>query len=84
MFGLESTVGVSWAITLDIGADSAGAVSALMNTWGNIGGAIASALSAYLVVLHGWNAPFLVMAGLSVVAMLLCLRINASQRLLTS
>jgi sugar phosphate permease len=84
MFGLESTVGVSWAITLDIGADSAGAVSALMNTWGNIGGAIASALSAYLVVLRGWNTPFLVMAGMSVVAMLLCLRINASQRLLTS
>jgi MFS transporter, ACS family, glucarate transporter len=84
MFGLESTVGVSWAITLDIGADSAGAVSALMNTWGNIGGAIASALSAYLVVLRGWNAPFLVMAGMSVVAMLLCLRINASQRLSTS
>jgi sugar phosphate permease len=84
MFGLESTVGVSWAITLDIGADSAGAVSALMNTWGNIGGAIASALSAYLVVLRGWNAPFLVMGGMSVVAMLLCLRINASQRLLTS
>ena len=84
MFGLESTVGVSWAITLDIGADSAGAVSSLMNTWGNTGGAIASALSAYLVVLRGWNAPFLVMAALSVVAMLLCLRINASQRLLTS
>jgi sugar phosphate permease len=84
MFGLESTVGVSWAITLDIGADSAGAVSALMNTWGNIGGAIASALSAYLVVLRGWDAPFLVMAALSVVAMVLCLRINASRRLVTS
>jgi sugar phosphate permease len=84
MFGLESTVGVSWAITLDIGADSAGAVSAVMNTWGNLGGAISSALSAYLVVLRGWNAPFLVMAGLSVVAAVLYLRINASQRLLTS
>jgi MFS transporter, ACS family, glucarate transporter len=84
MFALESTVGVSWAITLDIGADSAGAVSALMNTWGNIGGAIASALSAYLVVLRGWNTPFLVMAGFSVVAMVLSLRIDASRRLLTS
>jgi MFS transporter, ACS family, glucarate transporter len=84
MFALESTVGVSWAITLDIGADSAGAVSAVMNTWGNIGGAIGSALSAYLVVFYGWNAPFLVMAGLSVVASLLYLRINANQRLLTS
>ena len=84
MFAMESTVGVSWAITLDIGADSAGAVSAVMNTCGNLGGAISSALSAYLVMLSGWNAPFLVMAGLSVVAAVLYLQINASQRLLTS
>jgi MFS transporter, ACS family, glucarate transporter len=84
MFGLESTVGVSWAITLDIGGDSAGAVSAVMNTCGNFSGAIASALSAYLVMFQGWRSPFLVMAGLSVVAAVLYLRINASQRLLTS
>ena len=84
IFALESTVGVSWAITLDIGGDSAGSVSSVMNTSGNIGGAIASALSAYLVVLYGWSAPFLVMAGLSVVAMLLYLKINARERLATS
>jgi sugar phosphate permease len=84
MFGMESTVGVSWAITLDIGADSAGAVSAVMNTSGNLGGAISSALSAYLITFFGWDAPFLVMAGLSVLAAVLYLKINASQRLLTS
>jgi predicted MFS family arabinose efflux permease len=84
IFGLESTVGVSWAITLDIGADSAGSVSAVMNTCGNIGGAIGSALSAYLVVYLGWKAPFLVMAGLSFLGAMLYLQINASQRLLTT
>jgi MFS transporter, ACS family, glucarate transporter len=83
LFGLELTVGVSWAITLDIGADSAGSVSAVMNTCGNFGGAIGSALSAYLVMYLGWKAPFLVMAGLSFLAAALYLRINASQRLLT-
>jgi sugar phosphate permease len=81
MFALEATVGVSWALTLDIGGDSAGSVSAVMNTFGNVGGAVASALSAYLVMLYGWNAPFLVMAGLSVVATVLYLQINASKRL---
>jgi len=81
IFGLELTVGVSWAITLDIGDDFAGSVSSVMNTCGNIGGAIASALSGYLVMLHGWNAPFLVMAGLSVVGSALYLQINASQRM---
>jgi sugar phosphate permease len=84
LFGLELTVGVSWAITLDIGCDSAGAVSAVMNTCGNISGAIASALSAYLVLYRGWSAPFLVMAGLSFVAAVLFLRIDAGQRLATS
>jgi MFS family permease len=83
LFFLELTVGVSWAITLDIGGDSAGSVSAVMNTCGNIGGAIGSALSGYLVVYWGWKAPFLVRAGLSAVAMMLYLKINASQRLLT-
>ena len=83
LFFLELTVGVSWAITLDIGGDSAGSVSAVMNTCGNIGGAIGSALSGYRVVYWGWKAPFLVMAGLSAVAMMLYLKINASQRLLT-
>lgn len=81
IFALELTVGVSWAITLDIGGDSAGSVSAVMNTCGNIGGAIASALSGYLVMFSGWNAPFLVMAGLSIVATVLYLQINAQQKL---
>jgi MFS transporter, ACS family, glucarate transporter len=81
LFAMELTVGVSWAITLDIGADSAGAVSAVMNTSGNIGGAIASALSAYLVKLSGWEMPFLVVAGLSAIAAWLYFRIDASRRL---
>jgi hypothetical protein len=31
MFGLELTVGVSWAVTLDIGGAYAGSVSSVMN-----------------------------------------------------
>jgi sugar phosphate permease len=81
VFGLELSVGVSWAITLDIGDDFAGSVSSVMNTFGNLGGATASALSAYLVVAYGWSAPFLVMAGLSALSTLLYLRIDASRRI---
>jgi sugar phosphate permease len=83
IFGLELTVGVSWAITLDIGDHFAGSVSSVMNTCGNIGGAIGSALSAYLVVAWGWKAPFLLMAALAVTAALLYLRINAARSLNT-
>jgi len=79
MFGLEVTVGVSWAIPLDVGGDFAGSVSAVMNTCGNIGGAISPALLAYLVRGYGWATPFLVAAGLSVAAALLFTRIDATK-----
>ena len=81
VFGFELTVGISWAIPLDIGGDYAGSVSALMNTCGNLGGAIASAVTAYLVMLSGWKLPFLVLAALSVLAALLYLRIDAAKKL---
>ena len=40
VFGLELVVGNAWAVTLDIGGSFAGSCSAVMNTFGNIGGAI--------------------------------------------
>jgi MFS family permease len=81
LFGLELTVGVSWAIPLDIGGDWAGSVSAVMNTCGNIGGAISPALLAYLVRGFGWEVPFLVAAGCSAAAAVLFSRIDATKRI---
>jgi MFS family permease len=81
LFMLESTVGVSWAIPLDIGGDYAGSVSAVMNTCGNIGGAISPALLAYLVSANGWDVPFFLAAGLCVVAAALFSRIDATRRI---
>jgi MFS family permease len=84
MLGLELTVGVSWAVTIDIGGEYAGSVSALMNTCGNTGGALASTLTAYLVKFYGWEMPFLVVAALSVAAAGLFLRIDAGKRLISA
>jgi len=81
VFGLEITVGVSWAIPLDIGGDFAGSVAAVMNTAGNIGGAIAPALLAYQVQAYGWNVPMLVPAALSLAAAALFLKIDATRRI---
>jgi sugar phosphate permease len=83
LFALELTIGVSWALPLDIGGDFAGSVSAVMNTCGNIGGAIAPALVAYLVVSYGWNVPFIVAAVMSFAAAILFLKIDASRRIVT-
>ncbi len=81
VFGLETTVGVSWAIPLDIGADYAGSVSSVMNSCGNIGGAISPALLAYLVRAYSWNVPFVVAAGLCVAAALLFSKIDATRKI---
>jgi sugar phosphate permease len=54
-----------------------------MNTFGNIGGAIAPALVAYLVVSYGWNVPFIVAAAMSFLAAILFLKIDASRRIVT-
>jgi sugar phosphate permease len=81
-FGLEITVGVSWAIPLDIGGDCAGSVSSVMNMCGNIGGAISPAALAYLVKAYSWNVPFLVASSLcAVAAVLYYTKIDASRRI---
>jgi sugar phosphate permease len=82
-FGLEFTVGVSWAVPLDIGGDFAGSVSAVMNTCGNMGGAISGPILAYLVGAYSWDAPFLVASALCVLAAVLFMRIDASRRIFT-
>jgi MFS family permease len=64
--GLELTVAVSWAICIDIGGEFSGSVSSVMNTWGNLGGAISAVTVGYLATQFGWTSPFLL-------ASLLCL-----------
>jgi MFS family permease len=57
--GLELTVAVSWAVCIDIGGEFSGSVSSVMNTWGNLGGAISAVAAGYLATHFGWTSPFL-------------------------
>ena len=79
VFALEVTVGVSWAIPLDIAAEYAGSTSSVMNMAGNIGGALSPTILGYLVQGFGWNAPFLLTSAMCCVAALLYLKIDASR-----
>ena len=79
-FGLEWTVGISWAVPLDIGGDFAGSVSAVMNMLGNLGGAAAATVVTYTAAHYGWNVPFLMTASLCVIAAVLWLKIDATRR----
>jgi sugar phosphate permease len=80
-FSLEWTVGISWAIPLDIGGDFAGSVAAFMNMCGNIGGAISATVLGFMVGAFGWNVPFLVTGGLCAVAAVLWLKIDGTRRI---
>lgn len=81
VFGLEVTVGVSWAIPLDIGGDCAGTIASVMNTFGNLGSAVSPILLAYLVGFYGWNLPFLVCSVLCVTGAVLTLGIDADKKI---
>lgn len=74
--GLELTVAVSWAICLDIGGGFSGSVSAVMNMFGNLGGAVGAVVIGYLATLLGWNWPFLTASVLCMIAAFLATRIH--------
>ncbi len=83
VFGLELTVGVAWAIPLDIGGDYAGSIASVMNTFGNLGSAISPALLGYLLGSYGWTVPFVVSSILCLFAIMFCLGIDPSQSVVT-
>ncbi len=81
VFGLGLTVGVSWAVPLDIGVDYAGTVSAVMNSCGNIGGAISPLVLARLVKAYSWDMPFFFASAFCLIAAALFCRIDATRRI---
>ena len=60
MAGLELTVPVAWALCLDIAGDYSGSVTGVMNTLGNLGGAVSAVMIGYLATIFGWTVPFVV------------------------
>jgi sugar phosphate permease len=76
MAGLELTVAVSWALCLDIAGDFSGSVTGVMNTLGNLGGAVSAVMIGYLATLFGWTVPFLVASFFCGVAALLATRVD--------
>ena len=80
VFFLELTVGVSWAVALDIGDEFAGSVSAVMNTTGSVGQFFAAAGTGYLVTAYNWNVAFGVLGALGLIGAVLFSRIDASKR----
>ncbi len=80
-FGLEMTVAVSWAVTLDIGGDACGTVCAVMNGIGNLIAGAALVASRTLIQNSGWDAAFGAMAGICILGAALFTQISAERKI---
>jgi MFS transporter, ACS family, glucarate transporter len=79
----DLSISSAWAICLDIGRDSAGTVTGCMNTFANLGGAIAPVAMGYAVQWwSSWTIPLLITAGIYIVGGLIALLINPNIPLL--
>jgi MFS family permease len=70
----------SWAMCHDVGGDAAGTVTAIMNTFGNVGGALSPLVVGYAVQWWGsWAIPLLIAAGVAVLGGVFTLLIDTRQ-----
>src|SRR2546426_2505501 len=73
----DLSISAAWAVCLDIGRESAGTVTGCMNTFANIGGAIAPVAMGYAVQWWGsWSTPLLITAVMYVLGGLIALLID--------
>ena len=68
-----------WASCIDLAPEFSASLSGLMNTFGNIGGAISSTATAYLAVRQGWSRALDVAALATVGSGLLFSIVNAGR-----
>src|SRR5215831_11573595 len=79
MAGLELTVPVAWALCLDLAGDFSGSVTGVMNSFGNLGGAISSVVIGYLSTKFGWTEAFVVCSVFCCFAAVLVRRVDPNR-----
>jgi ACS family glucarate transporter-like MFS transporter len=70
-----------WATCNDLTRNFSGSLSAMMNTWGNIGGWISPILTAYIAVHLGWTQALDFAALITLMGAVLWIPLNADQNL---
>ncbi|MGH9842207.1 MAG: MFS transporter [Blastocatellia bacterium] len=76
---LQSTEGPFWSSAVDVAGPHAGTAGGIMNTAGNLGGVVSTALAPILVKQFGWLATFAFCSALAVLAGLIWLFIRSDQ-----
>jgi MFS transporter, ACS family, glucarate transporter len=73
-----------WSVTADVGGNSAGTVSGVMNMGNQIGGAVTASLTPIIAAHFGWTASFLVAATLCALGALAWLFVEPERVLIKS
>ncbi len=65
-FIVELSAPVTWTTAMDLGGESVGLLTGMMNTLGHLGGSVAPAIIGYLLAMSGnsWNLAFYASAAL--------------------
>jgi sugar phosphate permease len=78
----DFALGACWSVCLDIGADHAGVVTGLMNTFGNVGGLVGPLVVGYMVdQWQSWAFPFYVTAAMYAGGALAWLAVDPTRRI---
>ena len=78
---LYFSVGAYWASTSDLSKTHAGALSGLMNTGANIGGALSPTLTPWLAAQWGWPMALAAAGAVAMVGAVLWLKIDVTEKL---
>lgn len=70
-----------WAACIDLVPDHSATLSALMNTFGSVGGALSSTVTAYVATRHGWSEALDLAALITVLSAVLWLFVDAGTSL---
>jgi ACS family glucarate transporter-like MFS transporter len=83
--GADLTLAAVWAVCHDIGETAAGTVTGMMNTFGNIGGAVSPLVVGYMLESgSSWAAPLMIGGVIYIVGGMLTLFIDPDRPLLHS
>jgi MFS transporter, ACS family, glucarate transporter len=82
-FVVELSAPVTWTTAMDLGGESVGLLTGMMNTLGHLGGSVAPAIIGYLLAASGnnWNIAFYASAALYAVGGLCWLVLDPVTRL---
>ncbi len=70
-----------WSVSVDIAGRSSGIFSSMVNTGGQIGGAVTASLTPWIAQSYGWTTSFAIAAILSIVGAICWMTVHPEQSL---